>query len=107
VDARTHSRYVWNLALNRSISAYAKDAKYDKLLIPSQAWSKCVDSERNADNDYTETCRETVRFVILKYRWFLLWIPEGRSNIFLYSYKDWMSSLLLLFADTKAKGVYA
>lgn len=26
-----------------------------------EAWSKCVDSEREADNDFTETCRDTVR----------------------------------------------
>lgn len=26
-----------------------------------QAWSACVDAERSADNDFTETCKEAVR----------------------------------------------
>ena len=26
-----------------------------------EAWSACVDTEREADNDFTETCRDAVR----------------------------------------------
>ena len=31
-----------------------------------EAWSKCVDTERQADNDFTETCKEVVRFVVFQ-----------------------------------------
>lgn len=31
-----------------------------------QAWSACVDAERSADNDFTETCKEAVRDTIFE-----------------------------------------
>lgn len=68
-----------------------------------------MDSERSADNDYTETCREAVRFVTWKCIGFFLLGTRGKVNkqtFFLSSYKDSVFSLLL-FADTKTKGMYA
>jgi hypothetical protein len=31
-----------------------------------EAWSQCVDSERQAENDFTETCKDVVRFVVVQ-----------------------------------------
>lgn len=30
-----------------------------------EAWSTCVDTEREADKDFTETCREAVRCIFI------------------------------------------